>query len=113
MSSGSVYLDTVCTDLFPQSMLLTIVILQTHKIKKFVLHTNYPGHADFNSYIKCNFVIQGLDCISLFVFERLWLTLLMEKLMNYFSFLACIWGFAAVNNSKNITPSTKWDQVKV
>ncbi|KAJ6915884.1 hypothetical protein NC652_018520 [Populus alba x Populus x berolinensis] len=22
---------------------------------------NYPGHADFNSYIKCNFVIQGSD----------------------------------------------------
>ncbi|CAN1344436.1 PHAF1 protein At3g51130 [Linum perenne] len=32
---------------------------QTHKIKKFVLHSNYPGHADFNSYIKCNFIIQG------------------------------------------------------
>ncbi|XP_057816067.2 PHAF1 protein At3g51130 isoform X2 [Cryptomeria japonica] len=31
---------------------------QTHKIKKFVLHTNFPGHADFNSYIKCNFMIQ-------------------------------------------------------
>ncbi|CAN1344435.1 PHAF1 protein At3g51130 [Linum perenne] len=31
---------------------------QTHKIKKFVLHSNYPGHADFNSYIKCNFIIQ-------------------------------------------------------
>ncbi|KAJ6678728.1 UPF0183 PROTEIN C16ORF70 [Salix viminalis] len=34
---------------------------QTHRIKKFVLHTNYPGHADFNLYIKCNFVIQGSD----------------------------------------------------
>jgi hypothetical protein len=39
-----------------------ILFLQTHRIKKFVLHTNYPGHADFNSYIKCNFVIQGSDC---------------------------------------------------
>lgn len=35
---------------------------QTHKIKKFVLHTNYPGHADFNSYIKCNFVIFASEC---------------------------------------------------
>lgn len=35
---------------------------QTHKIKKFVLHTNYPGHADFNSYMKCNFVIYSSDC---------------------------------------------------
>lgn len=35
--------------------------VQTHKIKKFVLHTNFPGHADFNSYIKCNFVIYSSD----------------------------------------------------
>lgn len=35
--------------------------VQTHKIKKFVLHTNFPGHADFNSYIKCNFAIYGSD----------------------------------------------------
>lgn len=41
------------------------VCLQTHKIKKFVLHTNYPGHADFNSYIKCNFVIFASDCKSI------------------------------------------------
>lgn len=44
------------------SSLLTLLCLQTHKIKKFVLHTNYPGHADFNSYIKCNFIISGFDC---------------------------------------------------
>ncbi|XP_038994751.1 UPF0183 protein At3g51130-like [Hibiscus syriacus] len=51
---------------------------QTHKVKTFVLHTNYPGHADFNSYIKCNFVI------------------LVEG------------SFPDVNNYKNrITPSTK------
>lgn len=30
---------------------------QTQRIKKFVLHTNFPGHADFNVYIKCNFTI--------------------------------------------------------
>nr|KJB17691.1 hypothetical protein B456_003G011300 [Gossypium raimondii] len=56
---------------------------QTHKVKKFVLHTNYPGHADFNSYIKCNFVILVGG------------------------------SFPDVNNYKNrITPSTKWEQVK-
>ncbi|KAG8659997.1 hypothetical protein MANES_02G101300v8 [Manihot esculenta] len=69
---------TLCGDYFYNYFTRGLDILfdgQTHKIKKFVLHTNYPGHADFNSYIKCNFVIQ-------------------------------------VNNSKNITPSTKWDQVK-
>ncbi|CAM6102563.1 unnamed protein product [Calypogeia fissa] len=30
---------------------------QHHRIKKFVLHTNFPGHTDFNCYIKCNFFI--------------------------------------------------------
>lgn len=35
---------------------------KTHKIKKFILHSNYPGHADFNSYLKCNFVICNSDC---------------------------------------------------
>ncbi|KAK6150576.1 hypothetical protein DH2020_015508 [Rehmannia glutinosa] len=60
---------------------------QTHKIKKFVLHTNYPGHSDFNSYMKCNFVI----CIS-----------------DYGGSL-----HQNVNTSKcAITPSTKWEQVK-
>lgn len=45
-----------------RSSILTVLYLQTHKIKKFVLHTNYPGHADFNSYIKCNFIIFSSDC---------------------------------------------------
>ncbi|KAG6541426.1 hypothetical protein Mapa_017204 [Marchantia paleacea] len=30
---------------------------QHHRIKKFILHTNFPGHTDFNVYIKCNFFI--------------------------------------------------------
>lgn len=46
------------------------LILQTHKIKKFVLHTNFPGHADFNSYMKCNFSIYSADCKYLSVTER-------------------------------------------
>ncbi|KAI4386797.1 hypothetical protein MLD38_004699 [Melastoma candidum] len=46
-------------------------------------YTHYPGHADFNSYIKCNFVIY---------FEG---------------------SFQELNNSKKrITPSMKWEQVK-
>jgi len=51
---------------------LICFLFQTHKIKKFVLHTNYPGHADFNSYMKCNFVIycsdgeQSFICIAVF-----------------------------------------------
>lgn len=51
---------TLCGDYFYNYFTRGIDILfdsQTHKIKKFVLHTNFPGHADFNSYIKCNFVI--------------------------------------------------------
>lgn len=52
---------TLCADYFYNYFTRGLDILfdgQTHKIKKFVLHSNYPGHADFNSYIKCNFIIQ-------------------------------------------------------
>jgi len=30
---------------------------KTHRVKKFVLHTNPPGHLEFNMYTKCNFEI--------------------------------------------------------
>ncbi|KAE8707117.1 UPF0183 protein [Hibiscus syriacus] len=77
---------TLCADYFYNYFTRGLDILfdgQAHKVKKFVLHTNYPGHADFNSFIKCNFVI------------IVW------------------GSFPDVNNYKNrITPSTKWEQVK-
>eukprot|EP00164_Ancoracysta_twista_P000607 GFYU01000803.1.p1 GENE.GFYU01000803.1~~GFYU01000803.1.p1 ORF type:complete len:385 (+),score=88.50 GFYU01000803.1:285-1439(+) len=28
-----------------------------HTVKKFTLHTNFPGHTEFNQYAKCNFKI--------------------------------------------------------
>ncbi|KAL7192987.1 hypothetical protein ACSBR2_024739 [Camellia fascicularis] len=81
---------TLCGDYFYNYFTRGLDILfdgQTHKIKKFVLHTNYPGHADFNSYIKCNFAIYSSDFGGSFHEE--------------------------VNASKRcITPSTKWEQVK-
>ncbi|KRY69687.1 UPF0183 protein C16orf70 -like protein [Trichinella pseudospiralis] len=30
----------------------------SHRVKKFVLHTNYPGHYDFGIYNRCNFNIK-------------------------------------------------------
>eukprot|EP00873_Tetraselmis_striata_P003928 jgi/Tetstr1/424192/TSEL_014798.t1 len=30
---------------------------KTHRAKKFVLHTNPPGHSTFNMYAKCNFCV--------------------------------------------------------
>ncbi|XP_038718852.1 UPF0183 protein At3g51130-like isoform X2 [Tripterygium wilfordii] len=80
---------TLCGDYFYNYFTRGLDILfdgQTHKIKKFVLHTNYPGHADFNSYIKCNFVIHSSDVEG---------------------------SFTEVNYLKNkITPSSKWERVK-
>ncbi|KAL5713411.1 hypothetical protein ACHQM5_015487 [Ranunculus cassubicifolius] len=55
---------TLCGDYFYNYFTRGLDILfdgQTHKIKKFVLHTNFPGHADFNSYIKCNFLIYASE----------------------------------------------------
>ncbi|KAF9591669.1 hypothetical protein IFM89_005541, partial [Coptis chinensis] len=81
---------TLCGDYFYNYFTRGFDILfdgQTHKIKKFVLHTNFPGHADFNSYLKCNFLIYGSEGGGL---------------------------FREGNASKHcITPSTKWEQVKV
>ncbi|KAL9248837.1 PHAF1 protein-like protein [Drosera capensis] len=58
---------TLCGDYFYNYFTRGLDILfdgQTHRIKKFVLHTNYPGHSDFNSYIKCNFVIHNSEEVS-------------------------------------------------
>ncbi|KAL0391499.1 UNVERIFIED_CONTAM: hypothetical protein Slati_4535000 [Sesamum latifolium] len=81
---------TLCGDYFYNYFTRGLDILfdgQTHKIKKFVLHTNYPGHADFNSYMKCNFLIYSSDFGGSFHRDG--------------------------NTSKcAITPSTKWEQVK-
>ncbi|EYU24078.1 hypothetical protein ABFS83_12G002500 [Erythranthe nasuta] len=81
---------TLCGDYFYNYFTHGLDILfdwQTHKVKKFVLHTNYPGHPDFNSYMKCNFVIYSSD---------------FGETMHQ-----------DVNTSKyGITPSTKWEQVK-
>uniref|UniRef100_A0A1D1YPC8 UPF0183 protein At3g51130 n=1 Tax=Anthurium amnicola TaxID=1678845 RepID=A0A1D1YPC8_9ARAE len=79
----------ICGDYFYNYFSRGLDILfdgQTHKIKKFVLHTNFPGHSDFNSYTKCNFVIYEPDVEG---------------------------AIQGGNNSKHcITPSTKWEQVK-
>ncbi|XP_073012139.1 PHAF1 protein At3g51130 [Typha latifolia] len=80
---------TLCADYFYNYFSRGLDILfdgQTHKIKKFVLHTNFPGHSDFNSYMKCNFVIYDGE---------------ME-------------GTDEPGSAPKscITPSTKWEQVK-
>ncbi|KAJ6997115.1 LOW QUALITY PROTEIN: hypothetical protein NC653_013628 [Populus alba x Populus x berolinensis] len=103
---------TLCGDYFYNYFTRGLDILfdgQTHRIKKFVLHTNYPGHADFNSYIKCNFVIQGSDCKFFSDFG----VVVDAENNKLFLVLARMWVFDEVDNSKqSITPSTKWDQVK-
>ncbi|CAA6673673.1 unnamed protein product [Spirodela intermedia] len=80
---------TLCGDYFYNFFSRGLDILfdgQTHKIKKFVLHTNFPGHSDFNSYTKCNFLIETDGKKT---------------------------ALLAVNTAKHcITPNTKWEQVK-
>lgn len=87
--------------------------MQTHKIKKFVLHTNFPGHSDFNTYMKCNFVIYDSDgeyCYTL-IFE---VDLLTSELFNICFLFVDKGTIQPGNTSKNcITPNTKWEQVKV
>uniref|UniRef100_H3B161 Phagophore assembly factor 1 n=1 Tax=Latimeria chalumnae TaxID=7897 RepID=H3B161_LATCH len=49
-----------CNDYFFNYFTLGVDILfdvSTHQVKKFVLHTNYPGHYNFNIYYHCDFKI--------------------------------------------------------
>uniref|UniRef100_A0A671M155 UPF0183 protein C16orf70 homolog n=1 Tax=Sinocyclocheilus anshuiensis TaxID=1608454 RepID=A0A671M155_9TELE len=49
-----------CNDYFFNYYILGVDILfdsTTHLVKKFVLHTNYPGHYNFNIYHRCDFKI--------------------------------------------------------
>uniref|UniRef100_A0A665V4Z6 Chromosome 16 open reading frame 70 n=1 Tax=Echeneis naucrates TaxID=173247 RepID=A0A665V4Z6_ECHNA len=49
-----------CNDYFFNYFTLGVDILfdsTTHLVKKFVLHTNYPGHYNFNIYHRCDFKI--------------------------------------------------------
>ncbi|KAL7978703.1 hypothetical protein Chor_013192 [Crotalus horridus] len=49
-----------CNDFFFNYFTLGVDILfdaNTHRVKKFVLHTNYPGHYNFNIYHRCEFKI--------------------------------------------------------
>jgi len=58
--SAGPYAGTSCSDYFYNYFVLGIDILfdmNTHVIKKFILHTNFPCHYDFYRYIKCNFEI--------------------------------------------------------
>ncbi|CAL8234022.1 unnamed protein product [Arctogadus glacialis] len=49
-----------CNDYFFNYFPLGVDILfdsTTHLVKKFVLHTNFPGHYNFNIYHRCDFRI--------------------------------------------------------
>lgn len=49
-----------CNDYFFNYFTLGVDILfdsTSHLVKKFVLHTNYPGHYNFNIYHRCDFKI--------------------------------------------------------
>nr|XP_033798102.1 UPF0183 protein C16orf70 homolog isoform X8 [Geotrypetes seraphini] len=49
-----------CNDYFFNYFTLGVDILfdaNTYQVKKFVLHTNYPGHYNFNIYHRCDFKI--------------------------------------------------------
>jgi len=55
------YSGLSCADYFYNYFSLGIDILfdiDTHLVKKFILHTNFPSHQEFNLYVKCNFRIR-------------------------------------------------------
>ncbi|XP_033755111.1 UPF0183 protein C16orf70 homolog isoform X1 [Pecten maximus] len=49
-----------CSDYFFNYFTMGVDILfdaTTHTVKKFILHTNFPGHYNFNMYYRCEFKI--------------------------------------------------------
>ena len=46
------------------SLGLDILFDASHRVKKFVLHTNFPGHYDFNIYHRCEFSLPILSASS-------------------------------------------------
>ncbi|GBG83063.1 hypothetical protein CBR_g36680 [Chara braunii] len=69
---------------------------RTHRIKKFVLHSNYPGHPDFNMYIKCNF---SIDCPAGMAVRR-----------NDHRLTEATRSSA--DGSRRITVDTKWEEIQ-
>jgi len=57
---SSSYEGLGCADYFYNYFNIGMDILfdiRTHVVKKFILHTNFPTHFEFNQYVKCNFRI--------------------------------------------------------
>ena len=53
---------------------------KTHQVKKFILHTNYPGHYDFSVYNRCEFRISVPHRIeSTLIFKGSWLALITRE----------------------------------
>eukprot|EP00897_Mesotaenium_endlicherianum_P009479 jgi/Mesen1/855/ME000112S10998 len=76
---------------------------RTHRVKKMVLHSNCVGHADFNAYVKCNFV---LLCPSAATAESMQQQQLEEEEGN---------GRGASNGSgavRRITADTTWPHIQ-
>ena len=68
MDRLAVFIEFVLLVLFTYLIYSLInFLLKTNRIKKFILHTNFPGHTDFNSYIKCNFIIHCPHCKETFL----------------------------------------------
>ena len=42
--------------------------VQTHRVKKIVVHTNFPGHVSFNRYRRCFFKFKGIIYIAYGIF---------------------------------------------
>lgn len=80
----------------------------THRMKKVVLHTNYPGHYNFNTYYRCNF--------NLPIFK--------QRCSSNALMAACQVGSGSFTDDENtappstdlstlnVTPFTKWETIQ-
>lgn len=92
-----------CSDYFFNYFTLGMDILfdaYSHKVKKFILHTNLPGHYNFNIYYHCNFTVS-------FPMDQKQQQQLQQQLQQQKQRQS---GMPA---TLTVTPSTKWSDVQI
>jgi len=99
------------------SLGLDILFDASHRVKKFVLHTNFPGHYDFNIYHRCEFSLPISSACSVSKKGPKEGT---KEMTKNFANLGITENMASSSGTTSatsppaltVTPYTKWNQVQ-
>ncbi|KAJ0069529.1 hypothetical protein NL108_008480, partial [Boleophthalmus pectinirostris] len=104
-----------CNDYFFNYFTLGVDILfdsTTHLVKKFVLHTNFPGHYNFNIYHRCDFkipiVIKKGELCQTFCQAQF----IKTNILNVSNVMLISEGTDSQTEDCILTAYSKWDQIQ-